>query len=116
MGEDVKGDDDERDGNETCSGGEEVEGEEIGHRAQVADRRQVAHDPVDDEGLDTTEKCLIKNGILTEYLNHREIIFGKLFVFHFNVSVPQYKLFKRLRAFRRARLMDEELLLKIVSL
>ena len=28
--------------------------------------------PVDDEGLDTTEKCLIKNGILTEYLNHRE--------------------------------------------
>ena len=28
--------------------------------------------PIDDEGLDTTEKCLIKNGILTEYLNHRE--------------------------------------------
>ena len=28
--------------------------------------------PVDDEGLDTTEKCLIKNGVLTEYLNHRE--------------------------------------------
>ena len=28
--------------------------------------------PIDDEGLDTTEKCLIKNGVLTEYLNHRE--------------------------------------------
>ncbi|MBT60781.1 MAG: peptidase U62 [Euryarchaeota archaeon] len=28
--------------------------------------------PVDDEGLDTREKCLIKNGVLTEYLNHRE--------------------------------------------
>lgn len=28
--------------------------------------------PIDDEGLDTTEKCLIRNGILTEYLNHRE--------------------------------------------
>ena len=28
--------------------------------------------PIDDEGLDTKEKCLIKNGILTEYLNHRE--------------------------------------------
>ncbi|DAC60447.1 MAG TPA: TldD/PmbA family protein [Candidatus Poseidoniaceae archaeon] len=28
--------------------------------------------PIDDEGLDTTEKLLIKNGVLTEYLNHRE--------------------------------------------
>ncbi|RJU95618.1 MAG: TldD/PmbA family protein [Candidatus Poseidoniales archaeon] len=28
--------------------------------------------PVDDEGVDTREKVLIKNGILTEYLNHRE--------------------------------------------
>jgi len=28
--------------------------------------------PIDDEGLDTKEKCLIKNGVLTEYLNHRE--------------------------------------------
>ncbi len=28
--------------------------------------------PIDDEGLDTTEKCLIKKGVLTEYLNHRE--------------------------------------------
>ena len=28
--------------------------------------------PIDDEGLDTTEKCLIKNGVLTEYLNQRE--------------------------------------------
>ena len=28
--------------------------------------------PIDDEGLDTKEKCLIKNGILTDYLNHRE--------------------------------------------
>jgi TldD protein len=28
--------------------------------------------PIDDEGLDTREKCLIKNGVLTEYLNHRE--------------------------------------------
>jgi len=28
--------------------------------------------PVDDEGVDTREKVLIKNGVLTEYLNHRE--------------------------------------------
>ena len=28
--------------------------------------------PIDDEGLDTREKTLIKNGILTDYLNHRE--------------------------------------------
>ena len=28
--------------------------------------------PVDDEGVNTREKVLIKNGILTEYLNHRE--------------------------------------------
>lgn len=28
--------------------------------------------PIDDEGLNTREKLLIKNGILTEYLNHRE--------------------------------------------
>ena len=28
--------------------------------------------PIDDEGLDTKEKTLIKNGILTDYLNHRE--------------------------------------------
>ena len=28
--------------------------------------------PIDDEGLDTKEKCLIKNGVLTDYLNHRE--------------------------------------------
>ena len=31
--------------------------------------------PIDDEGLDTTEKCLIKNGVLTDYLNHRETAF-----------------------------------------
>lgn len=28
--------------------------------------------PIDDEGLDTREKTLIKNGVLTDYLNHRE--------------------------------------------
>lgn len=28
--------------------------------------------PVDDEGVNTREKVLIKNGVLTEYLNHRE--------------------------------------------
>lgn len=28
--------------------------------------------PIDDEGLETVKKTLIKNGILTEYLNHRE--------------------------------------------
>ncbi|MEK9696180.1 MAG: TldD/PmbA family protein, partial [Candidatus Poseidoniales archaeon] len=28
--------------------------------------------PIDDEGLNTREKLLIKNGVLTEYLNHRE--------------------------------------------
>ena len=28
--------------------------------------------PIDDEGLDVREKTLIKNGILTDYLNHRE--------------------------------------------
>ena len=28
--------------------------------------------PIDDEGLNTREKCLIKNGVLTDYLNHRE--------------------------------------------
>ncbi|MBT5736927.1 MAG: TldD/PmbA family protein, partial [Euryarchaeota archaeon] len=28
--------------------------------------------PIDDEGLDTREKCLIKNGVLNDYLNHRE--------------------------------------------
>ena len=28
--------------------------------------------PIDDEGLDTREKRLIENGVLTEYLNHRE--------------------------------------------
>mgnify|MGYP006080256979 FL=1 len=28
--------------------------------------------PIDDEGLDTREKNLIQNGVLTEYLNHRE--------------------------------------------
>lgn len=28
--------------------------------------------PIDDEGLDTREKLLIKNGVLNEYLNHRE--------------------------------------------
>ena len=28
--------------------------------------------PIDDEGLDTREKTLIKNGLLTDYLNHRE--------------------------------------------
>ena len=28
--------------------------------------------PVDDEGVDAREKMLIRNGVLTEYLNHRE--------------------------------------------
>ena len=28
--------------------------------------------PIDDEGVNTREKVLIKNGVLTEYLNHRE--------------------------------------------
>ena len=28
--------------------------------------------PIDDEGLDTREKTLIKNGVLTDFLNHRE--------------------------------------------
>ena len=28
--------------------------------------------PIDDEGVDTREKRLIVNGVLTEYLNHRE--------------------------------------------
>ena len=28
--------------------------------------------PIDDEGLDTKKKLLIKNGVLNEYLNHRE--------------------------------------------
>ncbi|MCH1540034.1 MAG: TldD/PmbA family protein [Candidatus Poseidonia sp.] len=28
--------------------------------------------PIDDEGVDTRAKVLIKNGVLTEYLNHRE--------------------------------------------
>ena len=28
--------------------------------------------PVDDEGVNTREKVLIRNGVLTEYLNHRE--------------------------------------------
>ena len=27
--------------------------------------------PVDDEGVDAREKMLIRNGVLTEYLNHR---------------------------------------------
>ena len=36
--------------------------------------------PIDDEGVNTREKVLIKNGVLTEYLNHRET------AHHFNVD------------------------------
>ena len=28
--------------------------------------------PIDDEGLDTKKKLLIKNGVLNEYLNQRD--------------------------------------------
>ena len=28
--------------------------------------------PIDDEGVDAREKMLIRNGVLTEYLNHRD--------------------------------------------
>ena len=52
-------------------------GQQIGHEmVTVVDdptlRGGYGAYPIDDEGVDTREKVLIKNGVLTEYLNHRE--------------------------------------------